>query len=231
MNNFNTLYKKDDFILLSSDQLNTNTNKSKYKNHHHKSISYVKMLNEEQNDRFFESNTLYKKELKQKQRDILNNSNTTTTTTTLTSTSSSPNQPLQSSYKSSISTSILDTDLQSSNKFTTPIIQIEQSEQNNNNNVLKSNSFTIMSPQNSINSSQPESMTKLMNKNIKEKKHNSQNKMLNIFSNFLNRNKSSSPSQSTNILENSNENSNNNSNYLNLKYLKRASSTSFFTNL
>ena len=144
MNNFNTLYKKDDFILLSSDQLNTNTNKSKYKNHHHKSVSYVKMLNEEQNDRFFESNTLYKKELKQKQRDILNNSNTTTTTTTttttLTNTSSSPNQSLQSSYKSSISTSILDTDLQSSNKFTSPIIQIEQCEQNNNNNnVLKSN--------------------------------------------------------------------------------------------
>ena len=34
----------------------------------------VKMINDEQNERFFESNTLYKKELKQKQRDILSTS-------------------------------------------------------------------------------------------------------------------------------------------------------------
>ena len=141
------------------------------------------MLNEEQNDRFFESNTLYKKELKQKQRDILTSAQQSPTSNT--------NSTIQ--YKPSISSSVIESDLKSTtfNTFTQQQLTSNQSETN----FLKSNSFSILSPNPNINTSNE-------HKNKKKSQHNSSNKVLNLFSHFLNRNKSSSPSQalSTNEL-------------------------------
>lgn len=176
------------------------------------------MLNEEQNDRFFESNTLYKKELKQKQRDILTSAQQSPTSNT--------NSTIQ--YKPSISSSVIESDLKSTT-FNTFTQQQQLTSNQSETNILKSNSFSILSPNPNINTSNE-------HKNKKKSQHNSSNKVLNLFSHFLNRNKSSSPSQALSTNETNNNKSSENlntknsqeTNYLNLKYLKRASSSSHF---
>ena len=91
------------------------------------------MLNEEQNDRFFESNTLYKKELKQKQRDILTSAQQSPTSNT--------NSTIQ--YKPSISSSLIESDLKSTT-FNTFTQQQQLTSNQSETNILKSNSFSMI---------------------------------------------------------------------------------------
>jgi len=219
------------------------------------------MLNQEQNERFFESNTLYKKELKQKQRDLLNITVSPTTTTTTTNNSLTPNNQFKPSTPSPINESSAES-TNSSSAFTSLVQQNSPSPLANSkdnystfthlqepSNILKSNSFSILSSQNVNFSTEPNSNTDKHKQNgfnlKKEKKSSNQshsNKMLNLFSNLLNRNKPSSPghllSETNHSSEFSNTSSNvnntskehGNGNYLNLKYLKRAASSTHFNN-
>jgi len=159
----------------------------------------------DQNARFFDSNTLYKKELKQKQREII-----TSPTTSL-------------SFANAISTTITNDD-KLSNKNA-----VERCETNQKNIYTAS-----LKNQHSLKEEIEESDDKAIIKEIPS--HTSvstSNKMLNLFSSFLNRHNSKTLLNQNLSFSNSsntamNNPSSNSGNYLNIKNLKRATSSNNF---
>jgi hypothetical protein len=194
------------------------------------------------NARFFDSNTLYRKELKQKQREII--SPTTSSAPTSIATTSL-------SFANAISTTITNGALSSSNKNASVNVCGENGQMNFDQNIYDSR--TLLKEEESEDrderflnkeeilpspSQSPSQSPSLQSKPLQSQPAvSTSNKMLNLFSSFLNRHSHNSKtlfnhqnlsfSNSSNTAMNNNNN-NNNGNYLNIKNLKRATSTNNF---
>jgi hypothetical protein len=154
-------------------------------------------INEEnQNERFFDSSTLYKKELKQKQRDILSSSN---------SSSSLMNQ----------SSSLMNTSITTTNNANT----------SSSSSFIELVSGQIKPCDESLTKRNTGSNSKSNNSN-----HHHSNKMLNLFSNLLNRNSNGSGKHGANSISQAEKEVGLANSYSNLKNLKRASSSTQFSN-
>ncbi|CAF0761485.1 unnamed protein product [Brachionus calyciflorus] len=145
---------------------------------------------QQQNDRFFDSNTLYKKELKQKQRDILS--------TSITSKNNSISYPSEQN---------------SPQKVLTPQaqLQLQKLQQSIMKHEIERQISQIIDDENSHNLSRNSEKRSTLPHNLTSPT-SSNNKVLNLFTNLLNRNKNEQ-----------------NVNYSNLKNLKRATSSGQFS--
>jgi hypothetical protein len=160
------------------------------------------LTSSDQNARFFDSSTLYKKELKQKQREII-----APTTSSL-------------SFANAISTTITNNDKSSKNNGT----------EHGGMDFNSCAHFSSHKNQQALKEEHEDIDDRILNKETPPQPVSTSNKMLNLFSSFLNRNHSKTLlNQNFSYPNSSNPATNNgNSNHLNIKNLKRATSSNNF---
>ena len=172
----------------------------------------AKIANDEQNERFFESNTLYKKELKQKQRDFIKESSSLI----------SNKSPVQLAIVNQASSVRVPNSPQQAQPLTQLVINNELDAQNSLNESSTSNRASFGAEKKLV-QTLPSNISPSI---VSQSQHSSSNKVLNIFTNLLNRNKSSTSNQESPA---GSKLSTGAENYLNVKNLKRATSSTHFS--